>query len=177
MKIHALTIAAIMALGFSAANAADQGSGKITFTGSIIDAPCSIAPGSVNQEVPLGAISNVALQANNGTGVSTPVPFSIELQNCVITTPDKVTVTFTGAESTYNPDSLGLIGDAEGAFIQLKTVDGADVKLNQATAPRTLITANSQTLDFTAQLKGGGDPLAILPGSFQTPATFVLAYQ
>ncbi|MDI6978669.1 type 1 fimbrial protein, partial [Serratia sp. Se-RSBMAAmG] len=32
-------------------------SGKVTFTGSIIDAPCSIAPGSVDQTVSLGAIS------------------------------------------------------------------------------------------------------------------------
>lgn len=42
------------------ANAADQGHGTVTFTGSIIDAPCSIAPESIDQTVNLGQISNVA---------------------------------------------------------------------------------------------------------------------
>lgn len=52
------------------ANAADQGHGKVTFTGSIIDAPCSISPDSIDQTVSLGQISNAAL-ANSGT--STPM--------------------------------------------------------------------------------------------------------
>ena len=43
------------------ANAADQGHGKVTFTGSIIDAPCSISPDSIDQTVSLGQISNACL--------------------------------------------------------------------------------------------------------------------
>lgn len=42
--------------------AANQGSGSVTFTGSIISAPCSIEPGAESQTVPLGQISNVTLE-------------------------------------------------------------------------------------------------------------------
>jgi P pilus assembly protein, pilin FimA len=49
--------------GFGA-NAADQGSGKVTFTGQIIDAPCSINPQDVEQEVKLGSIAIGALKSS-----------------------------------------------------------------------------------------------------------------
>lgn len=64
MKLNKFMVAAI-ALGFvSAANAApkDAGHGTIEFYGSIIDAPCSIAPGDDNQRIPMGQIANVALK-------------------------------------------------------------------------------------------------------------------
>ncbi|EEB47488.1 fimbrial protein [Providencia alcalifaciens] len=38
----------------TSAMAVDAGSGTVIFSGSIIEAPCSIAPGEENQEVPLG---------------------------------------------------------------------------------------------------------------------------
>lgn len=63
MKLNKIMLAAVMAFGVSSlAHAADQGHGKVTFSGSIIDAPCSIAPESLDQTVELGAISNVALK-------------------------------------------------------------------------------------------------------------------
>ena len=84
MKLNKIVLATVMTMGLgmaSVANAADQGQGKITFTGSIVDAPCSITAGSADQTIPLGAISNIALAANGGTGVSAAQPFSIELVN------------------------------------------------------------------------------------------------
>lgn len=155
------------------------GTGKVTFTGSIIDAPCSIAPGSLDQTVPLGAISNVALAANGNTGSSTPKPFHIELEDCVITTPgtkDKVSVTFTGAASPHDSDSLALVGgDASGASIVLTDGDGVKVKLNTASTGQTVINGNN-TLTFAARVQGGGAAATIVPGTFQVPANFVLNY-
>ncbi|OMQ18951.1 fimbrial protein [Serratia oryzae] len=182
MKLNNIAMATVMAMGLglaSFANAADQGSGKITFTGSIIDAPCSIAPGSLDQTISLGAVSNVALAANGNTGVSTPEPFSIELKDCVIATTgtkDKVTVTFTGAASSYDADSLGMIGTAQGAYILMSQADGAKVKLNTPTAAQTVVNGNN-SLSFTAALKGGGAGATIVPGAFQVPTNFVLDYQ
>ncbi|MFC0228816.1 fimbrial protein [Serratia aquatilis] len=175
----ALATAIAMTVGMSAFANADQGSGKITFTGSIIDAPCSIAPGSLDQVIPLGAVSNVALAANGNTGMSTPQPFTIELQDCVIATPgtkDRVSVTFTGASSSYDTDSLGLIGSAQGAYILMSQADGNKVKLYTPTSAQTVINGNN-TLAFTAALKGGGASATIVPGSFQVPTNFVLDYQ
>lgn len=176
-KTIALFVGATLMAG--SAFAADQGAGKVTFTGSIIDAPCSIASTSVDQTIPLGAISNVVLAANGNTGVSTPEPFKIELKDCVIATAgtkDKVTVIFTGAASDYDADSLGLLGSAEGAYILMSQADGAKVKLNTATSAQTLINGDN-TLSFTAALKGGGTGATIKPGSFQVPTNFVLSYQ
>lgn len=177
MKKSLIVLSMLGLAAVSSAHAAG-GNGKVTFTGSIIDAPCSIAPGSIDQTVSLGAISNVALAAGGNTGTSAAKNFSIELEDCVIATAgtkDKVTVTFTGAPSSYDTESLGLIGSAEGAFIQLRDADGAKVKLNTATSGQTVINGNN-TLTFAANLKGGGAGATIVPGTFQVPANFVLDY-
>ncbi|WP_455817197.1 fimbrial protein [Pseudomonas cerasi] len=80
MNLNKTILAAFVALGsISMVHAADQGHGKITFTGSIIDAPCSISPESIDQTVELGQISNIALKDG---GKSTPKFFSIKLENC-----------------------------------------------------------------------------------------------
>lgn len=177
MKISTLAIASILAFGVTAANAADQGSGKVTFNGSIIDAPCSIAADSLDQAVSLGAIATAALE--NG-GTSTEVPFHINLQGCVITagTKDKLSVTFTGMQSPYDQYSLGLLGGAAGASIELLTTNLQQVKLGEATAPITLNPlVTNPTLTFNARLKGSTTPGELVPGAFSVPANFVLAYQ
>lgn len=64
MKLNKLV--SVLALGLSMAaisnvyavdDVANQGQGKITFTGSIIDAACSISPETSDQEVSLGQIA------------------------------------------------------------------------------------------------------------------------
>ncbi|MEL5596580.1 type 1 fimbrial protein [Serratia ureilytica] len=175
------SLIALSMLGMAAVSTAYAagGGGKVTFTGSIIDAPCSIAPGSLDQTVNLGGISNVALAANGNTGTSTAIPFNIELQGCVINTAgtkDKVTVTFSGAPSAYDAESLGLIGSAKGAYVQLAQADGTKVKLNTATTAQTVLNG-ANTLAFSANLKGSGvATVAVEPGDFQVPANFVLDY-
>lgn len=180
--MNAKTIALIIgtSLIVNTAYAVNEGEGKITFTGSIIDAPCSIEPGSLDQTIPLGAVSSVVLSENGNTGVSTPQAFNIELKNCVIAqsgTKDKVSVTFSGAASSYDATSLGLIGTAEGAYILMSQADGAKVTLNTPTATQKVTNGANNTLSFTAALKGGGAGAVIKPGSFQVPTNFVLSYQ
>lgn len=80
MKISKIASAVVLTMGVASfAAQADQGSGKVTFWGSIIDAPCSIKNGYGDQRIELGQISNTHL--DNG-GISTPRPFDIELENC-----------------------------------------------------------------------------------------------
>lgn len=180
MNIKVITMIIGASLMVSTAYAANEGQGKITFTGSIIDAPCSIDPGSLEQVIPLGAVSSIALANNGNTGVSEPQSFSIELKDCVIATvgtKDKVSVTFTGAASSYDSTSLGLIGTAEGAYILMSQADGAKVTLNTPTSVQTVTNGTNNTLSFTAALKGGGASAEIKPGSFQVPTNFVLSYQ
>lgn len=179
-------VLATMAMGslVSTANAANQGSGTVTFTGAIIAAPCSISPDTSDQTVPLGSVANKALE--NG-GKSTPKSFSIALQDCDVTalTDKTVVTTFTGTPSKANANNLGLTGTASGAAIVL-TQGGTDIKLGQPTTATKLADGNN-TLTFAAFLQGetttaatSTDPAkyaTIVPGDFKSVANFTLAYQ
>lgn len=177
MNCKKLVLAAAMGAVFltGAVNAADQGHGKVTFTGSIIDAPCSINPDSIDQTVSLGEVSNVALEADGNTGTSVPRNFEIKLENCDTSTMKTVKTTFTGAEGVTD-GSLGITGTAKGASIILTNGDGEQIKLGEASAPH-MIQDNSDTLLFSAYLQGDGAAATVTPGDFTAVADFTLAYQ
>ncbi|ENE2355445.1 type 1 fimbrial protein [Serratia marcescens] len=184
MKLNKIMLAAVMAFGFSSvAHAAvkDQGQGKVTFSGSIIEAPCSIAPESTDQTVELGAISNVALK---GGGKSTPRNFQIKLENCeldsVVGSPTKnntVSLTFSGSASEGNDKLLGITGVAKGAGIAITDGAGTNIELGKASKARELQNG-ANTLSFAAYLQGvTASGVTIVPGEFQSVADFTLAYQ
>ncbi|HIE3988130.1 fimbrial protein [Serratia nevei] len=183
MKLNKIMLAAVMALGVSSvAHAADQGHGKVTFSGSIIDAPCSIAPDSLDQTVELGAISNVALKEG---GKSTPRNFQIKLENCDLITETKdgktknntVALTFSGSASAVDAKLLGITGTAKGAGIAITDGAGNNIELGKPSNARELQNG-SNTLSFAAYLQGAtASTTAIVPGEFQSVADFTLAYQ
>lgn len=182
MKFKKAMMVAVVALGVSSvAHAAvkDQGHGKVTFTGSIIDAPCSITPNSIDQTIELGQISKVALK---DSGKSTPRNFSIDLENCELGEKDnnKVTVTFTGMESSAANGLLGITGTAKGASVAITDGSGAIIKLGEKTKPQQLQNGGN-TLSFAAYLQGDTGtaeaPISVTEGEFQTVANFTLAYQ
>lgn len=173
MKLNKIMMAAVLAFGVtSVAQAADEGHGKVTFTGSIIDAPCSIHPDSLDQTKELGAISNIALK--NG-GKSVPRVFKIQLEQCDITTKNKVRVTFSGNNSAANNQLLGISGTARGASVAIADASNNLIPLDTATAPQTLAAGNND-LAFTAYLQGDGASATIVPGNFTAVANFTLAY-
>lgn len=180
-KLNKTILAAVIAFGAtSMVQAADQGHGKVTFTGSIIDSPCSITPEAVDQTVDLGQISNVALK---GGGKSTPRNFSIDLENCTFAADDKgnptknkVSVTFTGMESSANKGQLGITGTAKGASVAITDGDGKVVELGKENVPYAL-QAGSNKLTFAAYVQGDAAEKAVITeGEFQSVADFTLAY-
>ena len=180
MKLNKIMLAAVMALGVSSlAHAADQGHGKVTFSGSIIDAPCSIAPEALDQTVELGAISNVSLK--NG-GKSTPRNFQIKLENCELTAKDPgknntVALTFSGSASEADSKLLGITGTAKGAGIAITDGAGTNIELGKPSKARELQNG-ANTLSFAAYLQGSSASTAVIvPGEFQSVADFTLAYQ
>ncbi|CAI1057864.1 fimbrial protein [Serratia entomophila] len=179
MKLNKIMMAAVIAFGASSlAHAADQGHGTVTFTGSIIDAPCSIAPETADQTVDLGQVSNVALKDG---GKSTPRNFSISLENCELTTDKEgknntVSLTFTGMESAANNGLLGITGTAQGASIAITDGTGAVIELGKPTKAQALQDGNN-ALNFAAYLQGDSASSAVVPGDFQAVADFTLAYQ
>jgi len=172
MKLNKFAVAITLAAGLtSVAHAADQGHGTVTFTGSIIEAPCSINPESVDQTVALGSVATVAL-ADSGT--STPRPFQIKLENCSFSTASGVSTTFTGAEGADG--LLGMTGTAKGASIAITDGTGAVIKMGMPSTAQQL-QEGSNTLSFSAYLKGDGNSVTVVPGEFQSIADFSLSYQ
>lgn len=174
VKAIALFFGTTMMAG--SALAADQGHGKVTFRGSIIDAPCSISPDSIDQTVDLGQISNVALVSG---GKSTPRTFDIVLQNCDITNVKSgVKLTFSGAAASFdsNKKTLGIVGTGAGAGVQITNGSGNVLTLGTAT-PFQQIQNGNNTLRFSAYLVGnGGDLKTITVGEFSSVADFTLSY-
>lgn len=154
------------------AAAGGQGHGTVHFKGEIIDAPCSISPETADQTVDLGQIASAQLE---NKGKSTPVPFTIELQNCKIDEGQTtVTATWSGTADSHNSSAWGITGSASGASIMLRDASEKDIVLGQETSPTTLA-ADSTTIAMSAYLQGNGEN--VVPGTFTGVADFVMNYQ
>lgn len=181
MKLNKIMMAAVLAFGASSmmAQAANQGSGSVTFTGEIIDAPCSIAPNNIDQTIPLGQISNLSLK--DGRESEVKEPFTIKLEDCTTSTFKTVHTTFTGeaggADGTDKKMlALGSGSTAKGASIVI-TDRGTPIELGTKTAGSDIILPDT-TLEFKAFLKGNGGGLdTITPGAFTSVVNFALSYQ
>ncbi|ELE9461401.1 fimbrial protein [Salmonella enterica] len=116
----------------------DAGQGTIQFTGSVIDAPCSIVPNDQNIQVNLGQVSLKTLSGADKT--SSAVPVTINLTGCSFDEPasgsttvqySKVSVTFPDAHTPEHGDATkGEIANsatnpAENVVIQLLKSDAS----------------------------------------------------
>ncbi|MGG4610156.1 fimbrial protein [Providencia sp. Me31A] len=169
--------------------AADAGTGQVKFSGSIITAPCSIAPGDQSQEIPLGQISNVTLE--NG-GMSSAQPFGIKLEGCTLNATYKgtneegeavdikydntVSIRFTGTEWVNGSTNTGLLritGEGQGAGVKLMTPAGTPVLINSTTTQNFV--SGDNTLRFQAALQGIRGT-TVTPGQFDATTNFILSY-
>ncbi|WP_343595977.1 fimbrial protein [Acinetobacter sp.] len=182
------------ALGLSLAmttQAADQGHGKVTFKGEIVNAPCSIAPESVDQVVYLGQISNSALAAS---GESTPKPFSIELEDCDFGTATQpnlatgaVSITFSGSTVDLGNSitALGVTGfggdplAGNVGIIISSAANNEAIKFGTAQNLNGMLQPGYNTMNFSAYLKtkDTATTAADIPlGEFQGITNFTLSY-
>lgn len=172
-------LAVVMGIGMvmvaGSAMAKDQGHGDVKFHGSIIDAPCSIAPTGTDDgaiDVDLGQIATHVLKDG---GASTPTDFSIHLIDCDTTTLNSVQVAFMGTSDTNDDSLLALgTGTASGAGVAIAH-NGVQIKLGEK-SPAEVIQGTEATLGFSAYLKGD-NASAIVPGAFAATSTFQLTYQ
>lgn len=185
MKVSRLLLAGL-ASSLLCANvmADDQGSGKITFSGEVIDAPCTIAADDVDKTVDLGEIT---LAEITSAGKSTPVPVEIHLTDCSLTNyttsggvnVSKVDVTFSSTATTA--EDIDLLNNttssgAEGVGVRLLTESEQNITLGQAEEVPLIVDSTEQTLTFKAQMEtiSGKTPT---PGFVTANATYVLNYQ
>ncbi|WP_258806422.1 fimbrial protein [Hafnia paralvei] len=169
---------------------ADFGHGTLHFTGSVINSPCSIAPGDEDINVPLGQVANKILEA--GAGYSQTQPITIHLQNCDLVKRDnvpsgttghvnypefsKVVVHFAGSADAKNAGLYANTGTAQGVGIRLIDTMSGNVALeaNNPAAGYSL-TAGDNILKFGARLEKNGD--AVATGTVAADVTYSMEYK
>jgi len=164
--------------------ASEQGSGKIKFKGVVINAPCSIAPDSVDKEVDLGEVTTAMINANRK---SAPVAVDINLQNCELENPGdesatpitKVDVTFTSTATNAADTSLMANTYADGAQnVGVRLLDNAEAKITLGSAKEVALQSGSDTqvLHFKAQMEVPTGATATA-GQVEATANYVLQYK
>lgn len=176
----ALTSSAVFA-------AVDGGSGKITFTGDVISAPCAIKAEDVDKQVNLGEVPASYI---NTQGHSDAVDSSIHLIDCDLPHSDsgdgtpisKVDVTFnSSAVTTEGTNMLAntMTGGATGVGVRLLDADGQNITLGTAKQLTLNQASSEQTLPFKAymELIDSTKATPATPGAVTANATYVLSYK
>ncbi|EJJ9134978.1 fimbrial protein [Salmonella enterica] len=161
------------------------GSGKITFTGTITNSPCDIAPGDDAITVPFGQISYRKLNTADATTDSKP--FTIHLQNCAFDpyVPDtagsagkmsKVTVSFSGGANVAKK-AYTTSGSAQHVGVQLLKSDNTAIIEPNTQMPdgdAQQLQAGNNELNFYARLIALDN--GVTPGDFTASVTYTLKY-
>ncbi|CAD5731472.1 fimbrial protein [Escherichia coli] len=160
--------AVAMALVSFGANAANQGQGVVNFKGTVIDAPCGIAPESADQSIDFGQISKSHLEND---GISVKKDLNIKLVNCEPN--NTVKVTFTGATIDGAVNELGTAGNT-GTAVVISGQDGKLVQFGSEGAAQSL-KEGENTLHYSSWVKKatGG---TVKEGDFTAVANFNLTY-
>ncbi|EMB5319316.1 fimbrial protein [Salmonella enterica] len=177
--------ASVFAAG-STPTAGPFGSGKITFTGTVTNSPCDIAPGDDAITVPFGQISYRKLNAADATTDSKP--FTIHLQNCAFDSNDTVITGSAGKMSKVTVSFSGTGDPTHHAYISTGSAQHVGVQLLKSDNS-TIIEPNSTASDTTdaQQLQAGNNELkffarlialtaGVTPGDVNASVTYTLKY-
>ncbi|EEB8599917.1 fimbrial protein [Salmonella enterica] len=168
----------------------NAGGGTIEFTGSVIEAPCSIVPESQNIQVKLGQVSNKTLKSDGLT--SSPQPIDIKLTGCEFDvtasqnppTPDlglksKVAVEFSGFTPVAGKTGVipNVATDNKAANVDIQLLDSKqqpfDFTNQDADAMQQQLTPGDNTIHLWAQMIATG---AATAGNVGATVTYKLKY-
>ncbi|EFN7977362.1 type 1 fimbrial protein [Escherichia coli] len=168
--------AVAMALVSFGANAANQGQGVVNFKGTVINAPCGIAPESADQSIDFGQISKAHLNAD---GISVKKNLDIKLVNCNATEVGAltkgVTVSFTGTTFGGNANELGTAGDT-GTAVVVSEASGNLVSFDGTAGAATKLQEGDNTLRYSTWVKKATNG-TLKEGDFTAVANFNLTYE
>lgn len=185
MMIKSVMVGAAVAVALASfgASAANQGQGVINFKGSVIDAPCGIAPESADQSIDFGQLSKAHLEAS---GVSVKKDLDIKLVNCDAAAltgtggagkgKSSVKVSFTGATVSGQTKELGTAGDTGTAIVISEATSNTLVSFDGTAGSLTKLKPNDNVLRYSAWVKKatGG---TLKEGDFSAVANFNLTYE
>lgn len=158
-----------------AASTTTVSGGTIQFLGSVVDAPCSVSADSEHGIVTLDQVTLDSL-GTKGTASGQAKAFSINLENCDVTTYTNATVTFHGQSS---PDQAGVLantagsGAATGVALQLYGPDGNKLDVEKASSSQSLSNGTNKipmSVDYMTTVDA---PTA---GAVESVATFQITY-
>lgn len=167
---------ALVSFGVNAATS--QGQGVVNFKGTVINAPCGIAPESADQSVDFGQISKAHLKSG---GISLQQDVDIKLVNCDLTNDEgepwkTVSVTFSGS-SLGDGTELGTTGGT-GTAIKVSTGDGGFVKFDGSTpAGKLNLKTGDNIMRYSAFVQKASTAAAVTEGEFAAVANFNLTYE
>lgn len=177
------TATAAALIGPAAAFAADFGQGTITFTGAVLDAPCSIPAADTNQTIDLGQISKNDLTANGN--FSATLPIEIHLTGCNFTMSTganpapqltKLKIAFAGTFSDATKAILTNTAPNGAANVGIQIVDNAGKVISSTpAAEQTLAAGNLNTLRYGVRLINTGTAAATA-GKVGAQVVFTLTY-
>lgn len=159
----------------------NQGNGRVTLQGQILDSACALDANSAYQVVEFEPLPMGQL-IRQGEGI--PRPFTLRLVKCSLARPDPsrpgaylpdwqhVRVTFDGqADSDGRFFSIG--GTVRGLALRIADTQGQESKPG---VPMFLtpLTGEDQELRYNLKLVGNGRPMAV--GSYRTAVRFRLEY-
>lgn len=142
--------------------------------GSIVDTPCAIDTGSLDQTIDMASrpVSDII---RDGKGV--PQPFRIQLTDCHTSRAGSTredwhqfSVTFDG---THDGQLFGVRGGAGGVGLKILDSEGHQAIPGEPLPAHPLVTGDT-TLDYTLQLAGDYHPLHA--GRYATDIRFKLDY-
>ncbi|HBM0103178.1 TPA: fimbrial protein, partial [Salmonella enterica subsp. enterica serovar Wedding] len=160
-----------------------------TFTGTITNSPCDIAPGDDAITVPFGQISYRHLKTAGSTTDSKP--FTIHLQNCAFDEDNsvnnknpvgkmsKVTVSFTADTSGIDTTNKAYtsVGGAKYVGVQLLQSDNTTIiepNTQMQDGDAQQLHAGNNSLNFFARLIALSDN--VTPGEVNASVTYTLKY-
>ncbi|HIA0410220.1 P fimbria major subunit PapA [Escherichia coli] len=175
---------AVVSFGVNAAPTTPQGQGRVTFNGTVVDAPCSISQKSADQSIDFGQLSKSFLQAG---GVSKPMNLDIELVNCDITSfkgvggapgakKGTVKLAFSGPRVSGHNEELDTSGGTGTAIVVQAA--GKNVSFDGTEGDANTLKDGDNVLHYTAIVKkSSANNAQVTEGAFSAVATFNLSYQ
>lgn len=151
--------------------------GQVHFTGSLVDAPCSVDNDSASQTVKIGQFQTTKFDKTGAT--SAEKQFNIHLADCSVETYKNAQVSFSGSTVKGDDKKLSLNGDgsgsATGVAIQLKDNKGEILGLdgNQPSSAQSLSEGDSY-LKFSAQYVSIADK--VTAGKANSDVDFNITY-
>ncbi|HCO1202814.1 TPA: P fimbria major subunit PapA, partial [Escherichia coli] len=169
---------AVVSFGVNAAPTTPQGQGRVTFNGTVVDAPCSISQKSADQSIDFGQLSKSFLQAG---GVSKPMNLDIELVNCDITSfkgvggapaakKGTVKLAFSGPRVSGHNEELDTSGETGTAIVVQAA--GKNVSFDGTEGDANTLKDGDNVLHYTAIVKkSSANNAQVTEGAFSAVAT------